>query len=79
MPINNIKGMTGASEDHKVNYNPRNVPKPNKELQRLIFPFIERCNISLNALYAPDTRTASCAFLDFMERFRTLLLQYVAQ
>ena len=28
MPINIIKIMTGASENHKVHYSPRTVPKP---------------------------------------------------
>ena len=50
MPIKNMKVMEGASENHKFNYNPKNVHKPTEELQRLIFPFIERCNISINAI-----------------------------
>ena len=64
--------MTGASENHKVHYNQRPVPKPPEQLQRLIFPFIERCKISLNDLYASDPSPKACAFLDFMDRGRIL-------
>ena len=68
MPIKIRKVMVGASENHKVHYNQRPVPKPPKQLQRLIFPFIEQCKISLNALYASDPRPTACAFLEFMDR-----------
>ena len=37
MSINIMKEMTGSSENHKVHYNPRTVPKPPEELQRRIF------------------------------------------
>ena len=40
IPIKTTKVMAGASENYKVHYIPRNVPKPPEELQRLIFPFI---------------------------------------
>ena len=78
-PINIMKVMEGASENQKVQYNPRNVPKPPEELQRIIFSFIERCKISLNAIYASDPSQTACALLDFTERVRTVLLQDVAQ
>ena len=42
MPIKIMKVMAGASENHKVHYSPRTVPKHTKELQRLISPFIEQ-------------------------------------
>ena len=79
MSIKTMNVMSGASENYKVHYNPRTVPKPPEELQILIFSFIERCNISLNALDASDPRPKYFAFLDFMERGRTILLQDVAQ
>ena len=71
--------MSRASENQKFHYNPRNVPKPPEELQRIIFPFIERWNISLNDLDASDTSKTACDSLDFMEICRTVLLQYVTQ
>ena len=71
--------MSGASENHKVHYNPRTVPKPPNEFQKKCFPFIEKCNISLNALDVSDQSPISCAFLDFMERGITVLIQYVTQ
>ena len=37
IPIKIMKVMIGASENHRVHYNPRNVPKPPEELQRLFF------------------------------------------
>ena len=74
-----MKLMAGASENHKVHYNPNNVHKPTEELQRHIFLFIEKCNISLSALDASDPRPAACAFIEFKQRGRTVLLQYVAQ
>ena len=37
IPIKTMKVMVGASENHEVHYNPRTVPKPPEELQRLIF------------------------------------------
>ena len=79
MPINIMKVMAGASENHKAHYNPRDVPKPPEEIQRLVFPFIEQCNISLNALDASDPRPTACAFLGFSERGITALLQDTAQ
>ena len=42
MHIKIMKVMKGASENHKVHYNPSNVPKPPEEIQRLILPFIEQ-------------------------------------
>ena len=71
--------MTGASENHKVQYNPRTVHKPPEEFQRLVFPFIERCKNSLNALDAYYPRRTACDFLGLMERVITVLLQYVSQ
>ena len=65
--------------NHKVHYNPKTVPKPPEELQRLVFPFIERCNNSLNALDAYNLRPTACDFLDLMERGRTVLIQNFAQ
>ena len=41
IPINIMKLMVGSSENHKVHYNPRAVPKPPEQLQRLVFQFIE--------------------------------------
>ena len=38
MPIKIMKVMSGASENHKLHYNPRTVPKHPEELQRLILP-----------------------------------------
>ena len=78
MPINIMKIKTGSSENHKFHYNPRTLPKPPEELQRLVFPFIELCKISINALDASDTRPTYCAFPDFIERGRKVLLQDVA-
>ena len=72
MPIKIMKLMAGASENHKFHYNPRPVTKSPEELQRLIFPFIERCKISLNDLYASDPSPKACALLDFMDRGRIL-------
>ena len=74
-----MKLMTEASENYKVHNNPRDVPKLPEELQRLIFPFIEQCNISLNALDASDPSPAAYVLLDFMDRVRTVMLQDVAQ
>ena len=71
--------MAEDSENHKVHYNPRTVPKSHEEIQRLMFPFIEQCNISFNALYASHPRPAACALIGFMDRGRKLLLQYVTQ
>ena len=42
MPINIMKVTVGDSENHQVHYNPRIVPKPPEETQRLIFPFSEK-------------------------------------
>ena len=74
-----MKVMEGVSEKYKVHYKPRTVPKPPEELQRFIFPLIERYKLSLNALDASDPITTACAFLDFTEIERTVLLQDVAQ
>ena len=41
IPINIMKVMAGYYEYHEVHYNPRAVPKPPEQLQRLIFQFIE--------------------------------------
>ena len=79
MPIKIMKVLTGASENHKVHYNPRTVPKFLKNFKRLIFPFIEQYNISLNALNAYYTRPTSCDFIYFIDRGRTLILKDVAQ
>ena len=79
MPIKTTKVMAGAYENHKFHYNPRTLPKLHEEHQRLIFPLIERCKILLNSLYLYDPRPAACDFLDFMERFITVLLQDVSQ
>ena len=79
MPINSMRVIAGASENHKVHYNPRTVPKSHKKLQRLISPFIEKCKISVNALDASDPNPTSCAFPDLMKRGRTVLLKYLAQ
>ena len=35
------KVMTASSENPKIYYNPRTLPKPTEEIQRLIFTFIE--------------------------------------
>ena len=78
-PIKIMKVMERASEKYKVHYNPMTVPKPPEEIQRLMFPFIEQCNISFNALYASHPRPAACALIGFMDRGRKLLLQYVTQ
>ena len=40
MPIIIMKILAGASKNYKFHYNPRTLPKPPEELQRLIFPFI---------------------------------------
>ena len=71
--------MTGASENHKVNYIPRTLPKTPEELQRLILPLIEWCKITIGALDASNTNPKDFAFLDFMEIGRKVLLQGVAQ
>ena len=71
--------MVGASENHKVHYVPRTVTKPPEELQRKNVPFIKRCKISLNTLDVSDPRPTTCALIEFMDRFRTVLLQDVAQ
>ena len=71
--------MTEASEKDEVHYNPRIVPKPPEELQRLIFPFIEICKIEIIDLDASDKILTDCALLKFMDRGRTLLLQDVTQ
>ena len=47
MPIKILKAMSGASENHRVHYNPRTVPKLPEELQGLILPFIEQCKITI--------------------------------
>ena len=78
MPIMITNVRAGGSEKHKVHYNPRTVPKPTEELQRLIFPFIDKYKISFNDLDESYPRVTSCDFLDFMERRRTLLLQNAA-
>ena len=78
-PIKIMKVMAGASKNHKVHCNPRTLLKPPEELQRLVFPFIERCKIFLNALDEYDPRPTYRVFLDFMYIVRTVLLQYVAQ
>ena len=41
IPISIMKVMEGSSENHEVQYNPRAVPKPPEQLQRLVFKFIE--------------------------------------
>ena len=69
------KVMEGDHENHKVHYNPRTLPKPPEQLQRLIFTFIDRCKISLNALDVSDPRPRACDLLDFMERGIIVLLQ----
>ena len=79
MPIKITKVTERAYENQKFHYNPRAVSKPPEELQQLIFPFIERCKISLNDLDASDPRPEACDLLDFMERGGTVLLQYFAQ
>ena len=79
MPINIMKLMAGASKNHKVHYNPRTIPKPPGELQILIFPFIERCKISINALDVSYQMPTSCAFHELTEKGITVLLQDVAQ
>ena len=56
-----------------------NVPKHTEELQRLVFLFIYRRRNSLNALYAYNPMPIACDFLDFMDRDRTVLLQYFSQ
>ena len=71
--------MVGASENHQVHYNPRTVPKPHEELQRLIFPFIEICRNSLNALDTSATRPTAFDLLELLERCRTVLIQDVVQ
>ena len=48
-------------------------------MQRLTFPFIEKCKISLNAIDASDPKPTACAFLELMDRGMTVLLQDVAQ
>ena len=63
-----MKVTTGASENQKLHYTPRTVPKPPKELQILVFPFIEWFNNSLNDLDAYDPRPTAWDLLDFMER-----------
>ena len=79
MPIKIMKVMAGASENYKFHCKPSTLTKPPEELQSLIFPFIERCKISLNDVDASDTSTIYCALLGFMERVRTVLLQYFSQ
>ena len=79
MPINIMKVMTGASENHKVHYNPRTVPKPPEELQILISPFIGKCKISLNALDASYPGPTACALLELIQISRTVLLQDIAK
>ena len=71
--------MVGASENHTLYYNPRTLPKHPEEIQRLNFPFIEIFDISLIDLDSYVPRPSACAFLDLMERVRTVLLQDVAQ
>ena len=44
-----------------------------------MFPFIERCKISLNYLEDSGPSLAACNYLEFMERVRTVMLQHVAQ
>ena len=68
MPINTMKVTEGASGNHRVNYNPRTPPKPTEKLQRLVFPLIERRNISLNALDVFDPRPSVFDLLEFMDR-----------
>ena len=79
IPIKIMKVMSGVSENNKFHYNIRTVPKPPDKLQRLIFPFIEKCKISLNALDASYPNPIDCAILDFMDRGRTVLLQFLTQ
>ena len=79
MPINIMKVMEGASDNYKVHYNSRTVPKPPEELQRLVVPFIERWKISINGVDVSDPRPTACAFPDFMERGITVVLQGIAQ
>ena len=79
MPINTMKAMAGSSENPKVHYNPRAVPKPPKKHQRLVFQFIEWCNISVNDLDASYPRPTSCALLGFMERVIIALLKDITQ
>ena len=74
-----MKVTTGASENNKLHYNPRTVPKPPEQPQRIVFPFIEQCRNSINALYMSTTKMTACDLLDFMEIRRTVLLQDVAQ
>ena len=37
-----MKATVGDSENHQVHYNPMTAPKPPEELQRLIYPFIDK-------------------------------------
>ena len=74
-----MKLMAGAYKNHKFHYNPRTVHKPIEELQRLIFPFIKKFKISLDALDAYDPRPTAFVFLDFVYRGRTVLIQDFAQ
>ena len=78
-PIKIMKIMSGDPENHKVHYNLRTVYKPPEEHQIIISPFIEKFKISLNALYAFDTRETACALLGFMGRGRTVLIQDFTQ
>ena len=71
--------MAGASENHKVLYNPKTVPKPHEELQRLVFLFIGRCSNSLHDIYASYPRPTDFGFLDFVDRGKTVLLQDFSQ
>ena len=74
-----MKLISGSSENYKVNYNPRTVPKPPEELQRLVYLFIEIYKISTNALDTSDPSSTACALLDFMDRGKISLPKYVAQ
>ena len=74
-----MKVMVGDSETHKVYYIPRTVPKHPEELQRLIFPFIEQWDISIDSLDVYDINPIACDFLDFIDRVIIVLLQDVEQ
>ena len=45
MPINIMKVMARASENHKVHYNPMTIHKPPRELQRLVFHLLSDAEI----------------------------------
>jgi hypothetical protein len=76
LPMQIMRVMAGHSAQKNVFYLPRSEVKPNDDLQRQIFPFIEAFELELASSLASHP-TAS-AFLTLLKRLRAVILQDAA-